>query len=347
MMSVRILAPDATPLPPPFAAALDRIGITALDLRACVLLSDGWDGRGMADPPGPVARAVGETRSNLQAMSRYCLQQLLPRLHGVTQQAAPVAAMIARAARRPASNPAADLVAIASGLERCGLTLREQARSLLRVTALIRMSEQRLWGALASELQRIEGTDGPIMRACARIETLALDLANAADAASDGAGSLPRRHTASAALIRAAWLAGRDADPAAATAALPGRHGPRIRTLIADLAAGHHALRDLSPVAAQALRVATRASAHTLLTSRLEDIFRDLDRLIATESAICRKLARNSGPAAGRAQLVARLAGDARHWPATLQALEKALTTPEATPHPAAAQQAPVTALKP
>lgn len=331
MTSLPVPVPDAKALLTPVGETLVRIGITSLNLQARARLHEDQGGRALADTQSPIARASLETQSNLVAMARYCLHQLVPRIHSLMQQAEAVADAINSAAAQPAPDIGAELTLIAAELDRCGIILRGHARSSLRISGMIRMSEQRLWGGLAAELHRIEGTDGPIMRACARIETMAFDLANAAEEIMEAEDdlSLTRRHQLCMALIRSTWEAGSGVisdDELTRLIAPLGERLPEIRELIQNLASEHRALRGMSLHAARALSVATEASAQSVMTTRLEDMFRELDGQFSARSSSYRKLARKMGNAASRASAKAMIASDAQELHAAMLALSEPLT---------------------
>ncbi|MTH76858.1 hypothetical protein [Paracoccus aestuariivivens] len=273
------------------------------------------------------------------AMSRYCLQQLVPRIHSLMIQSETVADAVHALADGKPADLSAGMNAIAAELDRCGIILRGHARSSLRVTGMIRMSEQRLWGALASELDRTEGTDGPIMRACARIETLAFDLAMAVDELMEGDDdlSLATRNKICDILIRVSSDAGigtiTNNERSHLIDVLCDRLGD-IRVIMESLTDERRVLRDMSVEVERALSIATDASAQSVVTGRLEDLFRELDGQFSKMASDYRKLARKTARPAGRQAALDRVTTDARHWHQAMQAVHEPMSLSDIEPDP-------------
>lgn len=323
----------------PVGEALNRVGITSLLMQARARLCEQQPAWAATASHSAIGRAAMDTQTNLVAMSRYCLQQLLPRIHSLALQAETVANSVQALSQDEPDDIAARLGDIAAELDNCGIILRGHARSSLRVTGMIRMSEQRLWGALAAEMHRVEGTDGPMMRACAEVETLAFDLGQALDDLMEGRDefSLSMRAQICDILIRVTSEDGpsriSDSERARLIELLCERLGD-IRSLIENLTDQRRALQARSAEVGRAISIATEASAQSVLTGRLEDYFRDLDELFSEMSSQYRKLARKSGRPAGRLAAISRVKSDARDWRLAIAALREPMALCDGAPDP-------------
>ncbi|MBD9527263.1 hypothetical protein [Paracoccus sp. PAR01] len=338
MTSSLVCVPAATTSLSPVGEALHRVGITSLHLQARAKMHAPQEGPAVQQQ-GAIARAGNDLHSNLVAMSRYCMQQLVPRIHSLMIQAETVAEAIDALAADPEPDLSAELGAIAAELDRCGIILRGHARSSLRVTGMIRMSEQRLWGVLAAELHRIEGTEGPMMRGCARIESLAFELAVALDALMEGTSDLPlqTRNRLCDILIRVTSEDGSKKISDAERVDLINflcNGMDEIRGIIENLTDERRSLGAMSPELDKAMLIATEASAQSVMTSRLEDVFRELDGQFSVMASEYRKLARKSARPTGRQQALNRIASDARDWRAAMQALREPLSLSQGGPDP-------------
>lgn len=286
------------------------MGAAALHMQARATLHDGQPDLAFADASIPIARAAAKAQTDLRAMSRFCLQNLLSRSQGLMVQIAAVA------------QAAQDLTpAVAAELDRCSVILRGHSRAAPRGADMLRWSEQRLWGALAAELHRLEGTDGPVMRACAQIEVIAFDLATASASLldcrqADRAQTLPlaqRRELATALILAATGIARSGADPQRARTLAQAISGPlpAAGDLLHALQREFGVLHGASQQIAAAIFVASQVSAQSMATTRLEHDMQELDRLL-TELATSYRAAK--GHRDGGDGLRARLARDAPAW---------------------------------
>lgn len=309
--------------------SLRHIGVTTLHLQGRAQMHEMQAKITHVEPKGVIARPVIDTQNNLVAMSRFCLQNLVPRTRDIMVQVECVAEAICRITGSEDTDLATGLEAIADELDRCGIILRGHARSSLRIAGMIRLSEQRLWGALTADLHRLEGTDGPIMQGCARIETLSMDLASTIDDMLDVPDGTPLapRHSKCLGMICASARAGSSTM------------GPQIRPntdgldattasciqITHELAQEHAAMRRVMPDLSLALTIATAAGAQSLIANRLEDLFRILDRQINALARKYRRLAKNAALPRGRDKAMQQLQTDADNWRAAADGLAEPL----------------------
>jgi len=298
---------------------LVQVGAISLHLQARAQMHDRQGDLALADPGSAIARATFDARANLAAMSRYCLQYLVPRTQSLMMQVESVAKATSALAENP-SELRSGMSFVASQMDRCCSILRGHARTWPRGAGIMRLSEQRLWGALAAELHRVEGSDGPVMRSCGEIERIAFDLGNAIAVLLEERHDLPmeQRRDLGIALIEATRVAGTGTMPdLSALARFPAGELPALAQLIERLRDESDALARTTPQVAAALAIATEASAHTQVATRLEGALRDLDKSLGEFAGDYRKQARLADRPGHRGGLVSRLKSDARIWNAT------------------------------
>jgi|GEM_PF-1675109 len=307
---------------------LIQVGAISLHLQARAQMHDRQGDLALADPGSAIARATFDARANLAAMSRYCLQYLVPRTQSLLGQIETVAKATTSLAENP-SELRAGMSFVAAQMDRCGSILRGHARTWPRGAGIMRLSEQRLWGALAAELHRVEGSDGPVMRSCGEIERLAFDLGNAITVLLEERQDLPlrQRRDLGIALIRATDIAGAGGTPdLSELARFATGELPALASLIGRLREESCALARTTPEIASALAIATEASANTQVATRLEGALRDLDKSLGEFAGDYRKQARLADRPGHRSGLVTRLKSDARIWNATVSDLSMALS---------------------
>ncbi|MDS9469914.1 hypothetical protein RGQ15_20405 [Paracoccus sp. MBLB3053] len=306
--------------------SLTRVGMTALHLQARAKLHEQSDGPALAEAEKPIARSAIDTQTMLMASSRYCQQHLLPRTQNLMLQVESLAEQMASLNRAEAADLPVGLGAIAVLLDRCCTTLRGHARTAPRGAGMMRMCEQRLWGALAAELHRMEGTDGPIMQACTRIEVIGFDLASAIL-------DLPEDESAMDVAAMRDLIA---AHICIAAGAGNGRYLPEelpellsslpscqseIAELTEALNREHRHLQTASSDVALALSIATQASAQSMAITRLEDALWGLDHQLNEVAAQYRAMARQAKRSAARVAIRKRIGTDAAFWRRTAEAL--------------------------
>ncbi|MDF3854545.1 hypothetical protein ACDP63_11945 [Paracoccus sp. P2] len=289
--------------------------------------------RFQGDPPqivanraGIMAHAAVDGQASLRAMSHYCLEQLLPRVQSMMIQVEEAAERAAALAETSAADLVPQLNGIAANLEQARGSLRGRARSPHNSAGMIRLSEQRLWGALAVELQRLEGADGPMICACARIEPAAFELAAAIEAfleRGDGI-ALAQRHDLAQILVRlenqaAATLLSRD-EIARQLGPMAGRL-PQLVGLLAGLSQEYRPLREAAPQIAMALSIATQTATQSRVTQRLEQAMQDLCRLLGGLVTDYRALARSAQRPRGIAAARQLIAAEAPLWHAAAKVL--------------------------
>jgi len=285
----------------------------------------------LAGGAGVMAHAAVDGQASLRATSRYCLEQLLPRVQSVMTHVEDAAGLVATLAEAPRADPAPLLNSIAANLDHARGSLRGRSRSPHNRAGVIRLSEQRLWGALAVELQRLEGADGPMIRACARIEPAAFALDAAIEAfleRGDGM-AVAQRHDLTQVLVRlesqaAATLLSRD-EIARQLGPTAGRL-QHLVGLLAGLSEEYRPLREAAPQIAMTLSIATQTASQSRVTQRLEQAMQDLERLLSGLVADYRGLARSAQRPQGKAAARQLIAAEAPLW----QAAAKVLVDPPA-----------------
>ncbi|UFS67494.1 hypothetical protein LO749_15445 [Paracoccus denitrificans] len=348
-MSIRHSAPSFAKEPlPAIRGVLHQLTMAALhvQLRA----------RFQADRPQVLARRAGimahaavDGQASLRAMSHYCLEQLMPRVRSLMMQvdaAARLAALPAEVA--PGAGLAAQLSDIAANLERARETSRGRARTPHKSAGMIRLSEQRLWAALATELQRLEETDGPMSRASARIEAAAFELAAAIEAflERDEGMALAQRHDLAQILIR---LESQAATTPLSPDEIAGQLGPAaallpdLVDLCVDLSRAYQPLREARPQIAMVLSIATQTATQSGATRRLEQAMQDLDHLLGGLVSDYRALARSAKRPQGKAAMRRLIAAEASLWheAARLLAVPLALVPDAPAARPAIQAEAP------
>jgi len=314
------------------------IGAQALHLQARAALQE-RPAPGPRGEDGAIARAADEARTDLRSMSRYCRQYLTPRARMLMAQAESLAESVCGTGKGDAPDLPARLGAVAGGLNRWRAINRGQGRAAPRGAGMLRLSEQRLWGALAVELHRIEGADGPIARACSRIEGTELDLAGAiGDLLETGTEApLPLRYDLGLALVGIAADAAagqvRVTDIPARLGPL-GRQTPAIVALAGELVAEYAALGTTAPQVAAALSIATQAGAQSAVTARLEQGMQELDQRLAELAADYQALAKLALCGSGKDVVRQRLRADAPLWQAMAEAVAQPLALAGEAPVP-------------
>jgi len=291
---------------------LVQVGMITLHLQARVRLHDQLAGPPLAETASPIARSANETRANLAAMSRYCLQNLVPRTQGLVAQLESISSAVTVLATTNGSDLRGGMNSVAAQIDRCCHALRGYARSWPRSAGMMRLSEQRLWGALAAELHRIEGTDGPIMRSCGEVERMAFDIGQAIDDHLGMPGDIPlqQRCDTSIGLICAASQVQTSAQVADGVGqAIPGM-AMRLELLQRE----QERLADVPGQITRALSLATQASAQSALASRLRDALCDLENRLALLALDYRAQARLADRPAQRREILAQLDSDSAIW---------------------------------
>ncbi|WP_051416290.1 hypothetical protein [Paracoccus sp. J55] len=319
-------APD---LPALTGAALHRLAMTALLLQVRAGLQGGQPGPVCGRGTGAMEGAAAKAEADLRAMSRYCLDHLLPRTRSLLVQAGTLARGLAAPPCEAAQLPAL-LKAAAGDLDRCRSILRGHTRTAPRGAGMIRFSAQRLWGALAAELHRTEGSDGPMIQACTRIEELAQKLAAAVEALLEAGTEMPlaQRHRLGRALIGAAARAAAGNWRGEALLGAAGPHAGRLSrpaALLDRLELDYRGLRAGSVPVAAALAIATQASAQSAVAARLEQDLQELDRLLGGLAADYRAMVKLAQRGQGRAAVLRRLDLDAPAWREAARALAEPL----------------------
>lgn len=314
--------------------ALFKVSMISLHLQARARLHDPFMDPALADDNSAISRSAVDTKTHLRAMSSYCLQYLIPRTQSVLMQVDTLADAAARL--QAPDDLTAALTAMAAELDRCCAILRGNARSAPRGAGVIRLGEQRLWGALAAELHRIEGTDGPIMQGCARIETIAFQLSSGIEDILESTDhlALGMRRALCMALVEVKSRAGSHAIPDAELSRLigllPMQH-PDIAALIRDLVGEYQGLRGRAPQIIAALAVAIQASAQSTVTKRLEGALHDLDRKLVHLAQGYRSMAKQARRPANQPEIAHRLSFDAGIWRDTASRLVEPMALADET----------------
>ncbi len=262
---------------------------------------------------GATHEAAIDGQANLRAMSHFCVKHLMPPVHCLMGQVdAAARTAIALAEAGPDSDLAPGFKSLATGLEHARGASRGRDRTPRHNAGMIRLSEQRLWAALAVELQRLEGADGPMTRACAGAEAAAFALAEAVENfITQGEGlALAQRRDLAQLLLRLETQAARDTlspeqverqlGPLAARL-------PELADLVVQLSQEYRPLRETRPQIAKVLSIATRTAIQSGATERLEQVMQDLDRLLSALVLDYRGRARSLQVQAARQQLAAEL----------------------------------------
>lgn len=303
-----------------------RVCRLTLHLQIRAKLHERQSGRVKADKVNNITRSVVDTQTSLFAMSSYSLQYIIPRMQSLVMQTAAVGATFARIAdAKPAEMPM-KLTRLAAELDRCCMILRGGARSSPRGAGVMRMNEQRLWGALAAELHVIEGSDGSIMRACSNVELLAFEVSTAIQHLFEENTDMPMtvRRDLGIALICLKVRAGSDVLSDAELAKLLqlfNRDLPQIVPLIQNLVAGYRTLCAASRQISMALSIALQASAQSAATARLEAAMQDLDRHLGEAANEYRAMAQMVKCPMDQHAITERTARAEAHWQLAAAAL--------------------------
>ncbi len=264
------------------AQTLHRLGSTTLHLQAASCA--------VQQPTRPLrfeknsasGRAITEARNSMLAVTRHYLEQQLPQLRGLMAEIKAVAETAAEGQTKTPAELAHWLRETATEFDDCRASILAISRATPRALAMIRVSEQRLWGNLAAEMDRIERHEGPLAACTARIEALSFDLVAAVQHLPDMMPdlSLAERIDVSYAICSAVIQL---MDSSEAARRLPQVLSPEIAAhpelgqRVNELVAEYTYLAARSPLAAQALSLGTQASCHLLLTRWLDEILEELD----------------------------------------------------------------------
>lgn len=296
---------------------LTQVGALSLHLQTRARLHDHLAGPSRAAAAGEIARAASETERSLAAMSRYCLQTLAPKTQNLAALLQSVAAAVVALAAQRGADLRGGLMLVGAKLDRCCAGLRSRTGVWPQGAGVIRLGEQRLWGAITAELHRTEGPDGPVMRGCGEVERLYHDIVQAVGAILERPGppSLDRRCDLAMQVMAAA------VGPGEGPASLPG-HSPAA--LVELLQALHREWRRLADAPAdpgQALALALQAGAQAGLAERLRDRLGALQQAMAALAADYGARSKVIDRPAERAAIRARLEADAASWQAILPGL--------------------------
>nr|WP_010395504.1 hypothetical protein [Paracoccus sp. TRP] len=323
------------------AEVLRRVGLTALHVQARASLQERQISQIATRDTSAIARATTETETGLRAMSRYGLEHLLPRTQALLTQIEGLSSVMAGYDVNGGSPIAEHLQAAAGELDRCRVILRGHARRAPRGASMIRFGEQRLWGALAVELQRIEGSEGPMMHACGRIEKLASELAFAIEELLKEGEPMPlaRRFAFGTTLIESSGrmvMCELELQKVIEPYRLDARQFARPMALLTQLAGQYRDLCKGSQQVAAALCIATQANAQFMVTGLLEKDLQALDRLLCTLATDYRGLMRLAPRAMGRELVARRLEIEVPLWRKIAAAIAEPLALSRETPDTAA-----------
>ncbi|AGT09848.1 hypothetical protein [Paracoccus aminophilus] len=311
---------------PALAEAVQAAGMISLQLQARANASHAPPGLFPALPASALARVAAEAQSSLQAAAHHDLQSLQPRSQAL------LTAIESLARSAIALDEGADLAlglrGLAVDLDHCRVEVRALTRAVAQQAEMIRVSEQKIWGALATELDRVEGPDGPLMASCERIEAIGLEIAGTARAAMTGLGiSLSHCHEISAALCglanRAVLLP--RAKPEALTLDGPFVDFPELCQPVWALLGEYHALASEAQTVAIALALASRAAAQSNFSDDYAECLHLLEELFTSFAVEYRALAVAVLRKSRHDKAVARLAVDRRLWQAAADAVSEIL----------------------
>lgn len=300
MLNQQIASQNATDPLAMIGAALHRTGMTALHLQAMAHAQLQLSSRPPLGDDEPTSRVAAEARNSLQAVSRNYQQAVVPKMRSLMSDLSAASGISANLADLRDIALTASLSEVARDFDRSRAALLVFARTAPQGLGMIRVSEQRLWGVLTAALSQIEGEDGPLMRSCARIETIAFDLAAAVEAMLSEPADMPLSLRLELVFSVAMIGAQATCEPEGAIEhlrklAAHAREWPELVAQAEALCAEFLRLSRQDRAIATVLSLATQASVHLMVAGWLDDRIEDLERLM-------QKLVRDYRALAGQVQ---------------------------------------------